>query len=240
MLKRIRVIIPVNTPIWNQAVLQDLDSFKSPETSLEVVNLKKGIPSVETHFDEAWVIPFTLEEALKAEEEGCHGALIYCTADPALLACKEALRIPVVGIGEAAFFLAAYLGKRFAILSPGPSLPFDVGPEVDNIKVYGLEKQCVGLKPLEIPVLDLERDREAVLEKLIQAGKEMVKRGADVLVLGCGVLLGLEKRLSAVLQIPVIVPGRVALKLCESLIELGLAQSKRAFPLPGFNKEVTL
>lgn len=240
MIKRIRVIVPVNTPIWNQAVLKDLEPLKSPDTILEIVNLKKGVPSVETNFDEAWVIPFTLEEALRAEKEGCHGAIIYCTADPALLACKEALKIPVVGIGEASFFLAAYLGKRFAILSPGPPLPFNIGPELDNVKIYGLEDKCLGLKPLEIPVLDLEKDKELVLEKLIQSGKEMIEKGADVLVLGCGALIGMEEKLSAALQVPIIVPGRVALKLCESLIELRLAQSKRAFPLPVFNKEITL
>jgi len=52
-------------------------------------------------------------------------------------------------------------------------------------------------------------------------------------------MLGMEKRITNELGVPVVVPGIAALKVCEDLIEMGLAQSKRFFALPP-EKERTL
>lgn len=237
--KRIRVIVPVTTEMWNQIIQEELEKYREQNTVLEIVSLKKGIESIETAYDEAWAVPFTLEEAIKAEKDGCHGIIIYCTADPGLQAAKEAVKIPVVGLGEASFYMASLLGRKFCILSAGPEAPPNVSPEMDNLKVYGLAEKCVGLLSLGVTVLDLEIQKEKVKERLIELGQEMIKRGADVIVLGCGSILGVDEEVSKILGIPVVVPARAALKLCETLINIGLAQSKRAFPSPE-RKRITL
>jgi len=237
--KRIRVIVPVTTEMWNRAIQEELEKYREQTTILEIVNLKKGIESIETAYDEAWVIPFTVQEVIRAEDDGCHGVIIYCTADPGLQAAKEAVKIPVVGLGEASFYLASLLGRKFGILSAGPEAPPDVAPEMDNLRIYGLAEKCAGLLPLGVTVLDLEIQREKVKKKLAKLGQVLIERGADVIVLGCGSILGVDEELTQILGIPVVVPARAALKTCEILINIGLAQSKRAYPSPGA-KEVKI
>ena len=58
------------------------------------------------------------------------------------------------------------------------------------------------------------------------------KDGADTIVLGCGGILGVEERILKELKVPVVVPGVAALKICEDLICMGIAQSKHYFGTP--------
>ena len=62
-------------------------------------------------------------------------------------------------------------------------------------------------------------------------GRRLVEeQGAEALVLGCGSATGLAARVSQDLNIPVLDPGLTAVKYAEMLVDLGLSQSKRAYP----------
>jgi allantoin racemase len=61
----------------------------------------------------------------------------------------------------------------------------------------------------------------------------MVKEeGVEALILGCGSLFDLSKKLQEALSVPVITPGEVTLKQAEVMVELGLSQSKRTYMIP--------
>jgi hypothetical protein len=51
-------------------------------------------------------------------------------------------------------------------------------------------------------------------------------------------MFGVEEKVRNELNVPVVVPGPVALRTCEALIDLGLAQSKRFFAAPPRKKRV--
>jgi allantoin racemase len=91
----------------------------------------------------------------------------------------------------------------------------------------------VSIRLADIPVLDVNRDREKLWNAILaEARKAVEEDGADVIVLGCGALFGLAQQLQKELGVPVIDPGLVALKIAEDLVKLRLAQSKKAFPFP--------
>lgn len=212
--------------------------YKDVDTELALVNTKRGPESIECTYDEAWSELFTVQECEKAEKEGYDGVIVYCFGDPGLRAAKELLNIPVVGINEPAVHMASMLGNKFSIIAVGPKLIILALLE-DKLRLYGLESRCASIRFLDMPVLDLEREKEKQINRLLEeARKAIEKDGADTIVLGCGSMLSVGEKVSRELKVPVLIPGVVALKTCEALIDLRLAQSKRYFVTPPGKKRV--
>ena len=228
---RIKVVVPVATRLWNEMIREAYEAARDSETQITIVNLEKGPESIEQHYDVAWAEVFALREIEKAEEEGYDGVITYCFDDPALMAAKEKLRIPVVGIQEPSIHLASMLGRRFSVVGVGEE--FTKGSVEDSVRVHGLESSLASVRLAEISVLDIKKDREKLkIAVLGEARRAVEEDGADVIVLGCGSLLGLAEELQKELKVPVVDPGLAALKIVEDLVKLRLAQSKRAFPFP--------
>lgn len=232
-MKRIKVVVPVATDMWNKPAKEEMEKYKDNDTQLDIVNIKKGPKSIECTYDEVWAELFTVLECEKAEKEGYEGVIIYCFGDPGLRASKEKVNIPVVGINEPAVHIASMLGNRFSIITVGPSTAVISGLLDDKVKIYGFESKCASIRSISIPVLDLEKEKGKQAERLFEEAKKAIEEdGADTIVLGCGSMLGVEERVQKELKVPVVVPGVAALKICEDLIEMGLAQSKRYFATP--------
>ena len=119
-MKKIKVINPVCTDIWNEPTEKELNKYKDEDTRIKVTNIKKGPESIQSFYDIIWSELFTVQEAEKAEGEGYDGVIIYCFGDPGLRAAKEKLNIPVVGINEPSIHIASILGDKFSIINPGP------------------------------------------------------------------------------------------------------------------------
>ena len=234
-MSKIKVVVPVATTVWNDATKKMMDSYKEGDTELDLVSIKEGPESLECTYDEAHVELSTVKMAEMAEQEGYDGVIIYCFSDPGLRAAKEKLSIPVTGIGEASMHFASLLGNKFTIISAGPSshFPNQRRRVQDKLRLCGFDHKCASVRSLKIPVLDLERQKSEEEKRLFEEARKAVEEdGADVIVLGCGWMLGVEKRISKELGVPAVIPGAAALKICESLIRMGLAQSKRCFTTP--------
>lgn len=231
-IKRIKVIIPVSTNMWNNPVKNEMEKYKDNNTKIDIVNIKEGPESIECVYDEVWAELPTIQKAEEAEREGYDGVIIYCFADPGLRAAKEKLNIPVVGLNEPSIHLASMLGNRFSIITTGPA-DYHMGDLEDLLRLYGFENKCASIRSIAIPVLDLAKEKEKEAERLVEEAKKAIREdGADTIVLGCGSMLGVEGRISKELEVLVIVPGVVALKICEDLVDMNLSQSKRYFRKP--------
>ncbi len=235
-MKRIKVIVPVSTPMWNEPVKEEMEKYKDSDTQISIINIAKGPESIECVYDEAYAELFVLQEAEKAEKEGYDAVIIYCFQDPGLRAAKEKLNIPVVGINEPSIHVASLLGNKFSIIFPGSVF----NSIVDKLNLYGLGHKCASIKACGISVLDLEKNKERTAQRLFEEAKKAVEEdGADTIVFGCGGMLGVADKISKELKVPVIAPGFVGLKICEDLISLGLSQSKRFFATPTEKKRIS-
>ncbi|MBA7586938.1 Hydantoin racemase [subsurface metagenome] len=240
-MKKIKVIVPVSTDMWNEPVKKEMEKYKDTDTRIDIINIEKGPESLECTYDEAWSELFTVQEAEKAEREGYDGVIIYCFGDPGLRAAKEKLDIPVVGINEPSIHIASLLGDKFSIISVGPAGPGITieGLMKDKMKLYGFEHKCTSVRSIGIPVLDLGKEKRREAERVFEEAKKAVEEdGADTIVLGCGSILGAEGRILKELKVPVVIPGVAALKICENLICMGIAQSKRYFATPPEKKRL--
>lgn len=236
---RIKVIEPVTPPTpWNKTIKEVYEAYKDPDTEITVVNPEKGPESIEQIYDETWTSLPTLLEAEKAEKEGYDAVIDYCFDDPALPSLKEALTIPVVGINEPSVHFASILGRKFSVIGVGGEN--EKGAIEDKVAAYGLGSKLASIRLTDIKVLEIKKDFDRLVNALMEKGRKAVEEdGADVIVLGCGGLLNVAEILQKKLNVPVLDPGLVALKVVEDLVKLKLAQSKKAYPKP-YQKKRTL
>jgi len=228
---KIKVLVPVTTDMWNNPLKAEMEACKNAATVIDIVNLEQGPVSIDDWFDATWAALPVVKETIQAEKEGYDGVIIYCFDDPGVRAAKEAVRIPVLGIGEASAHIASLISHKFGIVTAG--LPSKTGSVIwDNLKMIELDHKCVGVKPVGIPVLKLvdERDQEEI--NLIALSRELIAKGAETIVLGCGSMLGVADQVSSKLNIPIVIPALAALALMEGLVAMRLSQSKIGFGSP--------
>jgi allantoin racemase len=231
----IRVINPVITSRWEKDTQRTYADAARTGTHVSVVSLDWGTASIESYRDDALAVPDILDKVIQAEQEGADAVIIDCMADPGLYAARELVSIPVVGPAQASMHLAAMLGHRFSVLT---IFEHDIPAVEDQAARYGLPTKLASVRAINIPVLDLHDDVEATVKALIDAGERAARAdGAHVLILGCTGMAGMATQIQAGLaergcEVPVLDPPSVAIKLAESLVDLGQSHSKRTYPHP--------
>ena len=226
---KIKVIIPVSTNKWNESVEADYKRLKGPQTSIDIVHLKRGPEAIQSEYDEANVTPFILEEVTDALRHHVDAIIVYCFSDPALPAAREISTIPVLGIGESSQLFAMGLADRVGILA---TVDQTIPKIRRKIAVKGFSSRFPSIHALNIPVLDYDH-AEKVMNRALDVVSLMVNQDRiEALLLGCGSLLNIKERIQDALSIPVVAPGEVALKHAEMLVELRLSHSKKSFMMP--------
>jgi allantoin racemase len=209
-----------------------LEARAAPGVDVEVWSLADGPPSIESAWEAALVVPELTERVVRSEREGFDAVIVGCFSDPGLDALRELVTIPVLGPGSSAVHLAVQLGTRFSIIAP---LGGGDGRVAARLRALGVADRFVSVRGIGMSVLDLARDREAVLERVTEVARAAVREdGADAFVLGCmsmgfvGVTDDVQKRL----HLPVVNPVVAALKTAEMVVSMGLSHSKAAYPVP--------
>ncbi len=167
-----------------------------------------------------------VENALAAEQDGFDGFVLGHFQDPGLYEARSALRLPVIGTGEATLHFAAQLGRRIGLVSIDPV--FEVW-HLEQAERYGLRERIVGIAGLGAVPADFEAafaGDEAAYQRMKSAFEgcalPLVQRGADVIV-PAGVIPGLlmsRERGLTVGHAPVVDCAAVALKSAEMWVAL--------------------
>jgi len=233
--KRIKVIFPV--PL--EGATRDLVEAQLPKNmvgenyEVEFVGSRSIATLADSYYDMQLMEVAVIDAGLRAEEEGFSAVCINTVSDSGLHALRSRLSIPVLSAGESAFHMAAMLGHKFSVVTMWKQwLPI----YRKTIKEYTLERKlasvrCIDVRPDTKELL--EGKEEFVFEKLeSQAMRAIKEDGADVIILGSTTMHQSYGFLKESLPVPVVNPGLVAYKLCETFLELGLAQSKQAYPSP--------
>ncbi len=232
---QIRVIVPVIPYETVDATRTLYAAAARPDAEISVVCLDQGPVSIESDYEEALAVPDLLTKVRAAEHEGMDAVIIDCTSDAGLSPSRELASIPVVGPGQTAMHLAAILGHRFSVITV---LEAAIHPFYRLARLNGLEKELASVRSVNIPVLDLDKDRERVVGALVeQATRAVTEDGAHVIVFGCTAMMGLAHQVELALAergyaVPVIDPGVAAVKLAEGLVDMRLSHSKRTYPSP--------
>ena len=150
------------------------------------------------------------------------GIIVAGFSDVGIDAMKEMLDIPVLGIAEVAYHVAALLGHRFAVLTGTSKW---TPPKQDYVKSLGVESKAVSFRSYS--EWDENDSHESLRAKLIEVARKSIEEdGAEVVILGGGQLVGFGKDIEAELGIPVSDPTLAAFKMMEGFIDQGYCQSK--------------
>ncbi|WP_404472013.1 aspartate/glutamate racemase family protein [Vreelandella venusta] len=229
----IRVINPNTTIGMTTKIGEAASRIAATGTRISATQPDDGPVSIESHFDEAISAVGVLEEVLAGEREGVDAYVIACFGDPGLLAARELTRAPVIGIAEAAFHMASLISTRFSIVTTLGR----TGIIAEHLlEQYGFRHHCRRVRAAEIPVLDLENDGDAALNRLIdECRRARDEDDIGAIVLGCGGMADLTDEIAREVGLPVIEGVTAAIKLTEALVGLGLGTSKHGdldFPRP--------
>ncbi len=209
-----------------------LQRHAGADTEISVQSVPEGYASIESERDAVMVAPHLMAGLKRAESEGASAGIVGCFSDPGLDAIRETVSMPIVGPGQSAITLALQLGERYAILSPLDSGAKRAAP---RLRAQGLSERLASVRGVGVSVVDLARGGNDAWDRIVATGRRCIDEdGADVLVMGCMSMafMGVERELSQRLSAPVVSPVLAALKTAETLLDLGLAHSRTAWPAP--------
>jgi allantoin racemase len=91
----------------------------------------------------------------------------------------------------------------------------------------GLDYFLASVRSLDLSVAETDAEPEKTKERVLEvAQKAVYEDGAEVIILGCAGMAGYAKAIESKLNIKVIDPSAVALKMAEAMADLGLTHSK--------------
>jgi allantoin racemase len=185
---------------------------------------------VEGFYDEAFAVPEMLQE-IRANNH-CDGHIVACFDDTGVDAARCIADGPVIGICEAGCIAAGTISNRYSIVT---TLSRSVPALQHLVHKYGQERRCVSIRASDIPVLELEEQAPAAMEKLERECLAAIEQdGAEALLLGCAGMTTLTSALSEKLSLPVVDGVGAAVKQIEGLVSMKLTSSR----VNGYRKPV--
>jgi allantoin racemase len=233
--RRIKMILPVPMPPEALAgfARQIPPHLVSSGIAVDFVAASGGGALLDSYYEATLADAFVLEAGASAEEEGYSAVCVNSMSDSGLSALRSLLTIPVVGPGAASLLLACMLGKKFSILTMWDRWThlYDKVLAEQGLTHRLASIRSIGVRPDTNELLSGKE--EFVFPNLEREGRAALEEdGADVLILGSTTMYQAHEFLAERLSVPVLNPGLIAFKLCETLLDLGLSHSKLAYRTP--------
>jgi allantoin racemase len=235
-----RVCVLVPFPLNDSAVenrrRQQRAVKLSPDMQLHYKPVKAGPALLDSHHDYVLADLSALEVGLEAADEGYDAICIDTMSDSGANALRSMLDIPVVAPGRASYLTALMLGNRFSVLTQWDGW---IPVYEKGVKEVGLTDHLASIRSINM-MPDLENllggKEEVVFPMLQEEGMRCVADGAQVICLGSTTMHDAAAFLHQNLPVPVINPGPLTYKLAETLLALGLSQSRLAYRSPDVPK----
>ena len=134
-----------------------------------------------------------LQLVKQASDQNASAIIIACFDDTGLAAARSIATCPVIGIGQAAYHLAAVAGGRFSVVT---TLDVSVPILEGNVRAYGLGGQLGKVRASGVAVLALEKDPKAATDQVVAEIKTAVlEDDIQTVVLGCGGMVDIKQEL---------------------------------------------
>lgn len=234
MSKKILILNPNTSEEMTKDIEITIEKYKSSDVETVVTKPDFGAQSLESFYDYT-LAAFGCIRLLEKEKNNYDGVLIACFGDPGLYSIKEMLDYPVIGIAESSIMMANLMGQKFGLLV---ALDKAVALMTDMVGQYGMRERCAAIEPLNISVLDVEKNKEESIKKLIEVGKKAVSKGAEVLILGCAGMTGMKERIEKELGVPVIDPVECGYKVLEMMVKGNFKISKKGLYMAPPEKKI--
>jgi len=222
---RILLINPNSDPGMTAAIQESAEAFARGDVEVVTLATPEAPRFLETYEDEVRSGPGMLK--VLRENEGAFDAfVIACHSDTNLNAAREVTTKPVIGIGEASMKLASFLGHNFAVVT---THQHSIPGKLLQVRAYHLQELMVSIRAPEEGE-EGWTDSDLFMELSRRAVKE---DGAEVIVLGCAGMAGMDRKIQETLDVPVLDGVVCALILATGFARYGVGTSK----VLGYNPE---
>ncbi len=232
---RIKYIVPFP---FDEVGLANRAAQLPPELRTEGVEyafvpVKNSCHNADSAYELMLLDAYVTEAGLMSEDEGFDAVVMDTVSDSGLAALRSRLSIPVLGPGLVQQHVAAMLGKRFSILTMWDRW---VSMYEKTMAEYGTRSFCASIRSINVrPDQEqlLAGKEDFVFEALEREGRAAIEEDrADVLLIGSTTMHQAVGHLRRTLEVPVINPGPLAIKMAEIFVLLGLSHSKQAYQSP--------
>jgi allantoin racemase len=223
---RLLVINPNTSPEMTETIrVSAQEAAKTIGVEVDTRCPSAGPESIEGRFDEIISAYWTLDCAMQLADS-YDGIVVACYGPhPAIEAIREATDVPTMGIMEASILYALPLGSKFSIVTTSPRWQ----PLLEEgVKLLGVASRCASVRSSGLAVLDLDRlPKEDMCARLAdEARAAVVDDGAEVILLGCAGMAGLEQSVAQAAGVPVVDAVRAGVTMVGALARSGARTSK--------------
>ncbi len=224
-MNRLRVIFPSARKVYPDKEVElrtaTLRKFCGPRTQLEF-----GYPTEAETFKQnlTWAdfikaIPFFVTAAKEAEADGCDAIMIHCVYDPGYDEIRRAVKIPVVGFGQAVFNAATQIAPRFGIIAPNDSLTKEA---YDVMDYYGVRNRLAYMEPLNVQLPEAHKRGDELRQRAVDIARRCKEHGAGVVIPFGMALIPTHLRTEDIRDgagIPVLNPAQIGIREAEIIME---------------------
>lgn len=227
---RILVVNVNTTESMTDSIAAQARAAASPDTEIVGLTPRFGAESVEGNF-ESYLAAVAVMDAVLNYPEPYDAVIQAGYGEHGREGLQELLDVPVVDITEAAASTAMFLGHKYSVVT---TLDRAVPLIEDRLKLAGLDARCASVRASGMAVLELEAEPERAVASIVAEAEQAVTADrAEVIVLGCGGMAGLDDEIRSRTGVPVVDGVAAAVVIAEGLVRLGLSTSKvRTFAPP--------
>lgn len=177
--------------------------------------------------------PLVAEIAQKAAAEGFDAVVPFGTLDAGVELARNLVRIPVVGAGQSVMHLGVQLSNRLGVVAyEKSSIPF-MRKQMHSWKVLD---SVVGIRAVEIALLDSTANRAAMRERFVRIAKELIDNSDAEIIVPMGVTMVpvhySAAEFSDELGVPVLDALATSIQTAEMMVRTGTTHSLRTYPKP--------
>ncbi|MBV6651806.1 MAG: aspartate/glutamate racemase family protein [Hoeflea sp.] len=225
---QILIINPNTTATMTEAIGTAAAKAASAGTTILAVNPDQGPASIQGAEDGEAALPglYAVFDRHMSAGHSFDAVIIACFDDTGLGELRARCEVPLTGIGEAAYLLAAEKATPFSVVT---TLAVSIPVLEHNIRAYGLLPQCARVRASEIPVLDLEQHPDRALARIGAEIADAIRTDrCGSIVLGCAGMADMALILENTYSLPVIEGVSAAVAWCEREVTARMAKTDMA------------
>jgi len=209
----------------------------SPGTEIEFTQISGDIFELSHNADNELLSmlagPQVVQKAREAQKRGFDALVPYGTLDLGVDAARAQVDIPIVGMGRSGLCLAANMATRIAVLIYQSTM---IPNTWKFIREIGLKDLVCSVRAVDISLKHLTAQSDALKENLIRLGRLAVEKDEAEVIVPRGVSMipnhCSAEEISREVGIPIVNCVAAAIKTAETMVSMGLKNSRKAYPQP--------
>ncbi|MGI6878587.1 aspartate/glutamate racemase family protein [Microbacterium sp. gxy059] len=220
--RRILVVNCNTNAEMTRAIGATAQSAALPSTRITALTPPFGPESAEGYY-ESFVAAAGMLAAVEQEPEHFDAIVLAGFGEHGREGMRQRWDVPVVDITEAGPQLAQLVAHRYGIVT---TLDSTLPLIWESLRGAGLDARCTDVVAGDIPVSGIHSSVRAAAAALERCSRDLLRRGAEAIVLGCAGFAGLDAELQDRLGVPVVDPVAAAVRMAEVLCRSGLQTSR--------------